>query len=288
MALNLTPNIGPWSPKVSQIMKMWIQPCNVDPLIWVAAYFAASPSIAYAFLAPDCKDYVYDRFRAAGRRRRQGTYNVADFADPINPKKGSRFDYWVFTMGKYAQIPGAFFTLVDGILETAIMGTSLAYQWNGCKDPAAGWASLSMTDQVPILLPAGEYILNQWLVEGNHLFGAGPTGISTPRGYEAGVGFSITQKVDQWKPLPDCNWTAQLWDEHGNDLSGEIVPTEDKNGNYTATWFSSTTPYANQAHNYKVVVFKDYGVFYVDGMMTASGSDLGAIGKTGCGYGLPG
>lgn len=287
MALNLTPNVGPWSAKISRIMKMWIQPCDVNAYVWMTAYMVNTPILAFALLSPDCLDYTVDRFRGGPRRRRKGKIKLAEWVKPITPGN-SGIGQWMFSLKDAAQKVGLFLLVIDATLDWVIVGTSTAYQFTGCKDPDQGYASVGMSNQVCDLLPAATGIIKNWHVESSHIFGAGPTGIAAPRGHSVGCGFSLTQERGNFPGLPDCDWTASLFDGFNRALSPAITPTQEDNGNQSVTFFTEHDAPADRPHDFRIVYTKGVGVFQLSGHMSASGTNLEGLAKTGCGHNLPG
>lgn len=287
MALQLPNSLGPWQPKVTRIRQLWVQPCNVNPFIWVAGYFAASPVILFNILSPDCLDYTADRVRRGHRRRRKMKWSITDHSDPIN-LKGDAAGWFAFKGLQLAQRVGWYFLIADATLDWVIHGTSFAYQWSGCEDPNAPRATLEMENKVPLLLPATTSRITQWDVKEAVILTAGPAGIASPKGIAAGVGFTLTQNMFRHPPLQDCNWTARVVDLISGTSYGPFDPVTQPNGNRAVTWASPVTGTADETHNWTVVVTKDFGVFDVSGNFTASGTDLAGISKSACGHSIGG
>lgn len=286
MAMEFDP-LKLWRPKITRIHKMWAQPCNIEPLMWFAGWFAATPVLFGSILSPDCLDATADRVRAGHRRRRRGSINVADYADPIAAPKGG-LGGAVYAAGQLAQKAGFYLMLADAGLDFVIHGTSLAYRWSGCEDPNEGRATLTMKNTVPMPFGAGTDICRSWLVEEAHIYAADPTGIATPRGHASGVGFSITQHTGMFPPLEDCTFTARVIDRNGQRLTGPLVPEPGFDGQNSVTWFSSSTGAATEPHRYQVVITKTPGVLCVSGLLTASGANLEGATKSACGHNIGG
>lgn len=284
MALNLPNALGPWKPKITRIHQMWVQPCSIKVWVWMAGYFAASPAILFSFHTPDCLDWAGERIRRGHHRRRKGLLTPADLAKPIAPPNNA-IGHAGFAMYNMAQRIGWWLTLIDGVGEWVIQGTSFAYEWSGCPDPNNGYANLTMTNQVPILFPAGTYIINQWLVEEQRIFRCGPTGIATPKDQSVGVGMSISTTPGMFPPLPDCQWSARVVDLMSGFQSPLLTPDVQASGNSTLAWFDALAGGAGErGHNYVVVVNKTEGVFFVNNAtFNASGTSLEGVGSEFCG-----
>lgn len=285
-ANGLLPNTGPldklWKPKVTRIIDMWTQPCNINPLVWVTAYIAASPTIAFSFLSPDCIDHAYDRFRQGKRPGRRGSMNMADSAKPIN-LGNSGLNQWAFSIGGWAQRAGFYLTLIDATQDWIIHGTSFAYQWSGCQDPNQGHASLSMNGAVPMLFPAQTGLIDTWSVDSAVHLSAGPGGIAIPRGFGPGIGYSLSQRLNVFPPLPDCNFSSRLVDVTTGwkgpwSTGGAAVA-----GIKSHAYYNKLAGDADASHLFRVEVQKDAGVLCVDGTMTGSGLNLEGLSKSACG-----
>lgn len=256
-------------------------------MIWFLAYIAASPQLAYAFVAPDCIDHTADRVRGGHRRRRKGTYNIADFADPLTaPGKGEK---WIgYSLLKYAQHVGFWLTLIDATLDWTILGTSFAYQWSGCSDPNQGWAQCKIEGGIPALFPAQTLKINIWTPVGSNIYRTSPVGILVPRGHAAGCGFSLKSYPDPFPPLPEATWTATLLDVESGRNYGIQEPTLQPDGSRTLMFAAPVTNNADDGGNFQVVLTKSDGVLKMDGNMSASGANLEGITKSACGKGIPG
>lgn len=287
MAIDIKLPRTPWTPKITKIIDMWLQPCDVNIFIWLTAYIAASPQIAYSILLPDCSDYVQDRFRMSARNRRRGSINVADHAKPITPQN-SGINTWLFKMNNAAQRVGWYMTVIDAVLEWVIVGTSFAYQFTGCDDPDAGYASASMTNKLPLLLPATRSIIAQWEPQSNRHFFVDGASIVTPKGYAPSIGFTLQQNMGTGLPFPDCTWTAEIVDTRTGWRTGVLTPDEMPDGGRNLSWASRTTAYASESHRFVVLVDKSFGVFNVSGNFIASGEDLGGLAKSACGSNIQG
>lgn len=288
MALELPNSLGPWQPKVTRIKEMWLQPCSTDVFLWVAGYMAASPVIAFSILSPDCLDYTADRFRGGARKRRKGRVSIGPPTKPVRPWDIGTGN-GLFHIKDAAQRVGLFMLLIDATLDWVIHGTSFAYQFNGCRDPNQGFANLSMTNDVPLLLPATESLIYSWKVDEKHIFGAGGVGIATPKGHGAGVGFSLTQHLGEWLPLPDCSFYCRVIDlVTMRRVTGDLHLQDNDDGTRSVTWFSSTTGDPSETHHYAVYCVKTFGVMYVSGNFTCSGINLEGVAKSACGNTISG
>ena len=281
------PFVGKWKAKVTYIEKMWAQPCGASPTLMVLGAFAALPSIAWAIFQPDCLDHTFDRIGRPHGRRRRPTFKVEDFASPLAaPKSG--WGWAMFQGAKLAQRAGFYALLIDAYLDWHIAGTSLAFQWNGCEDPNQGFANLTQTNAVAALFPAAQFMMNTWTVEEAHIFGGGGTGIDTPSGHEAGVGFSLTQIMNQFPPLPDCTFTAKLIDT----VTGWSGPTgiqyEGTGEAPQISYQSSNHTFSQFGHAFRIICTKTAGVMVVDGHMSAGGINLTGVKPTACGHSVRG
>lgn len=272
-------------PKVTRILEMWAQPCNVNPIIWVTAYLAASPTLAVAFLEPDCLDLAYDRFRLGHKPKRKGHQNINALLSPIGiPKKG--LNTVAFALGALAQRVGFFLTLIDATQDWVIHGTSLAYQWNGCNDPNVGHATLTMSGVYPFLFFPQENPIGTWHVEPGGTLSAGPGGVAVPNLYAAGAGFSLSQIKNTIPGLPDASWSARLRDYNADWRGPWIDPGAYQGDIRTATFSRSTLPPQTRPGVFRVEVRKGAGVLCMSGVFNVSGAYGTGIGKSACGHSL--
>lgn len=279
--------LGPWKPKVTRIQNMWVQPCNVNVFVWMAGYFAASPVIAFSILSPDCLDAAGERVRRGHHKGRASVLKIADWAKPLAPPDNiaGKIGFALYNM---SQRIGWYFTLIDATQDWIIHGTSFAYQWSGCQDPNQGHCTLTMDNKVPLLLPETTSLIYQWDLVSQHIFRGGGTGIATPKGHNVGIGFHITQNLNQHPPLPDCTFLCRVVDQNSNMDSGFLSPRLDSNGNRSSMWFEPLGGDILEAHNYVVIVSKSYGVMDVSGTFTASGTNWEGVAKSACGRNIEG
>jgi hypothetical protein len=287
VAITIPKQLGPWKPKLTKIYNMWTQPCDVNPIIWMTAYFAASPVIAYSVLTPDCLDIAGERMRVGHRKQRKGSIRMADYANPINVP-GQGYMQVAFKFYSAAQRIGWYLTIIDATLEWVVVGTSLAYQWTGCQDPESPRATLDMQNAVLFLLPASTFFINTWRIVSYAHLSPGPGGIPVPKGYAVSCGFTLTQIQNAYPGLPDANWQARIVDVIGENTTPWQTPGAWKDGARGVTFYQPVTGELERNHLYRVQVQKTFGVLVASGDFVAAGDDLKGISKSACGKSIPG
>lgn len=283
MGIYKVPIVGPWAAKVTKISKMVALPCQPQPEIWVLGYFAAVPQLILGLFGPDCTTDLAARFQRGHKRTRKATLNVQEIMPSFNPPTDG-YTWYVFKALKLALRAGWYMTVIDSTLDFIVHGTSNAYQFSGCTDPNAGFAHLRMTDRVVALLPPATGTISTWDVVSANKFGADFAAIATPNGYVPSVGFSITQSVNQFLPLPDCSFTVELVESISGDSYGELTPKKTSTGVNTITTFYMAPKIFSMAKTFTIRFTKTFGVFSVSSaMFSAYGGSKFNFNDASCG-----
>lgn len=283
MGIYKVPIVGPWAAKVTKISKMVALPCQPQPEIWVLGYFAAVPQLILGLFGPDCTTDLAARFQRGHKRTRKATLNVQEIMPSFNPPTDG-YTWYVFKALKLALRAGWYMTVIDSTLDFVVHGTSNAYQFSGCTDPGAAYAHLKIENQVIELLPAGTGTINSWQFVSANKFGTGPTGVACATGYVPSVGFSITQGMGHFAPLPDCDFTVELVEENTGNSFGELTPSRTTTGENSITHFYMAPQIFSTSKVFSVRVTKTFGILYVTaGMMSAYGGSKFNFNDASCG-----
>lgn len=286
MAINTGTLLKPFTKKITRIEQMWTQPCGINPFIWILGYFAASPAIAYAFLQPDCLDDASERVRIGHHRRRKGSLRIADYAKPLSPPDNKAG--WIgFRTYELSQRIGWWITLIDGVEDWVIYGTSFAYQWSGCADPKDGYASVGFDNALVTLLPAHTFTIKVWRRIDAYIFTAGPTGIATPSGFSPRPAFNLSQNMNTHPPLPDADWTAQLLDSGGRPIGPLHFPITNPSGTRSVTWATAEPQDITKRHEFQVQITKSFGILNMNGTLVVSGMNAEGFDASACGRHIP-
>ena len=279
------PFIGQWKAKVTHIDQMWYQPCGVTPTLMALGAFAALPELVFGLLQPDCLDYTYDRVGRPHRRRRRPTFQLESWASPLAAPKGGVG--WAMWHGAaLAQKVGFYSLVVDSFANWIIAGTSMAFYFAGCDDPNQGHATSNCTDTVPALFPAGVFTFGNWSVQSSHIFVADSGSIACPPGHQAGCGFSLTQNLNTIPGLPDCTFTAHLFDAANAWRGAEVEQYLDTNNKFSITYANGNSEFNAGGHSFRVRVTKSEGVMNVTGTFTAGGVNIKGLNPSACGHSL--
>lgn len=138
------PVVGPWIGRVGQIQDIMATPCEVEPEIWVLAFFAGAPAALFSLYKPDPFDAASERFGSGHKKRRRRRYRWNDMI--LLPKPTRPGLQWVvFRVGQWAERLGWYILVADVAVEWAYNWSSMAYQWSGCANPTASWGRLGST-----------------------------------------------------------------------------------------------------------------------------------------------
>lgn len=136
------PVIGPWIGKFGRVQDIFATPCDVDPGIWVLAFFSGAPTAMFSLFKPDAFDKVTERkFGQPHKRKTRRRFRWDDMVQLPNPKPGLQWKF--FRMAQAAQRLGWYILIADVAFEWAVNWSSMAYQWSGCHDPNASWGWLA-------------------------------------------------------------------------------------------------------------------------------------------------
>lgn len=251
----------PWKRKIMKIDQMALIDCQPEAIAMVAGVGVAAFHVIWSVIAPDCVDAAWDRVKG-GAKHRGFKMQGFTFGPTITPGPGTA-GLTMIAMGNIAQKIGFAFALGDGVINGVLYGSSLARRYSGCFNNTEPGASLSITNQVPSLLPAAEFILNIWQVDHVKDCGAGPTGVALTVGKDGfySVFLSIEQEKNHFPGLPDCEYTTKLDDE----LNGTITQRWSK---YRAALGPNQIHYAQDVnmhpgfHNLRVIINKTEGVLF--------------------------
>jgi hypothetical protein len=140
-----------------------------------------------------------------------------------------------------------------------------------------------MDGKVWRLLPAQTFTMNTWDVEAAHIFLADGASIVTPAGHEAAAGFTLTQIPNQFPPLQDCTFRAQMVDQLTFDESPWQLPFTNQDGRPSVSLGNFFPKHHPGGHNFRIVIEKTEGVLYGDGTFTAGGLNLTSFSPSACG-----
>lgn len=264
MAGNKLPVIGPWSAKLTRILKFAFVPCTPDPIAMIYGQAMAGFNIVWSIIGPDCVDTAWDRLHPRKGRKRSLAMRASSFSTPIE-KPTSGLASTMIKVGDAANKVGLFFALVDGTLTGVLYGTSLVFRYSGCAVPGAPFAQMSLDEgEVPALLPAGDYLI-AWNLDDEYIFSGGGTQIAIPNGVsqEVTIVCYLTQKKKQFLPLPDCDYKIRVVDlatmkEVPRSFSPFVNNDGNRYGAYSQDWLIFKS-----AKSIGVIVTKTYGVLCV-------------------------
>lgn len=259
-----------WKAKVGRIDRMYALPCGRNPWILSLAAFVTLPVIVAGFAEYDCIDNAFDRIGRSHRRRRSlfGGYSDVARALPAPPKGG--YGWFFFQMAKKFQTAGAIVTVIDGTLNWIIYSTSLAMRWEGCGDPLAPSAELSMDHTVAELLPPAQGTLSSWLVEECGGAFCDPTGFIFQDVENGSAFINIVQHLGNFPPLPDCDFECRVVEIETGRATGweSATPIDDTTRAINLAYVDVTKRRRNR--RFKVEFRKTFGVMEVSGKFVGS------------------
>lgn len=136
------PIVGPWIGKFGRVADIMATPCDVDPGVWVLAFFTGAPTALFSLFKPDPFDMVTERFGGGHKKRGRRRFRWDEMVQLPKPTKGGMS--WVFfRVGSWAERLGWYMLIADVAFEWAVNWSSMAYQWSGCPDPNASWGWLA-------------------------------------------------------------------------------------------------------------------------------------------------
>lgn len=135
------PVVGPWIGKFGRVQDIMATPCDVDPGIWVLAFFAGAPTAFFSLLKPDPFDLVTERFGQGHKKKRKRKFRYDRLVSLPKPTKPG-LQWMFFRVGQMAERLGWYILIADVAFEWALTWSSMAYQWSGCADPNASWGWL--------------------------------------------------------------------------------------------------------------------------------------------------
>lgn len=277
------PYVAGWKAKITRIKKIWMQPCDINPIIWALGYFAATPAIIYGLVKPDCLDATFDRIGRKHRKRRKASWSPEGMASPLPAPKGG-IQWYAWRAAQWAQRAGFWAIIIDGTFDWVIHGTSFAFQLSGCEDPNQGYATVEASH---VLLEGEQGVPNlfdEWIPTSAHIFTAGSEGINTPQGHAIGVGLSVTQNLGLW-PLPDARLTFVLYDAITDEYSPELEPKDIDANTRGISWSSPTMGAADKRHAYRLLTVKHgEGVVEISAFLQVSGVNLESFETDMCGH----
>ena len=282
MGIYQIPIIGPWAAKVTRIEKLFTMPCMPEPEIWVLGFFVSAPQLAFSLIGPDCFTDTSARFGRPHNRKRRGTFNIQElFPKTAGPADG--LGWYVFKSTKFLLRVGWYMTVIDATLDFVINGTSHAYQYSGCTNPGTAYGKCEMINTVPELFPAGHGTISSWVRVGDNILSAGPTGVACPPGYIPAASFTIKQGLNQFFPLPDCNFTVRLVDTLTGAETEAFAPEPDGAGGRQSSQFFYAPSLNDGPHNYVLKFEKDEGVMFIESAtLTVYGGPKINIRDTSC------
>lgn len=143
------PLIGNWVANAGKVERIITQPCEIDPAIWVTAFFNETPILLWSLVKPDPVDLTARDMARTGRKglhersRRQRKRPLFKFAvDGILPgvvRTRVPVPQALFTLGDFAQRVGWYIIVVDATSEFLVRWVSTAYQWQGCLVTPDWW-----------------------------------------------------------------------------------------------------------------------------------------------------
>lgn len=196
-----TPIIGDWLGKIGAIQDIIATPCHITPKIYVSAFFAGIPRMAWALAKPDYFDDRKDFIRRPGGksnplfgprhgRRRRRRMKVDELLESEFPEAGG-FGKYAFKLGELAERLGWYLMIIDASLDLDIYWMSTAYQWSGCQQPY-GAAEATCNDTVTYGPSSGWKTISTWSWEGDAPgAGLGPANISVDPGVHFMCGLTL-------------------------------------------------------------------------------------------------
>lgn len=272
------PKIGPWSSRVGKVIDILATPCDVQPMVWVYAFWTSAPVLLASLYKPDPVDYLTERGGRPHKHGRNRRFRPAWAQPPDLPVPEGKLGWAAFTLGKFIERAGWYMLVADATTQFAVNWTSLAYQWSGCRTPDAKYARSNVV--TPIFTPgaAGTYIFNDWAVQSQNGFFADTNSISTPAGFQANVGINFNVKPHDFPPFPQAAVTAvRLKDGITGNTMWEEAPAKTPDGSYgAATLFKDYVP-GEGTHDFYVEIDKTEGFFNAAGstFSASGGSDRG-------------
>jgi hypothetical protein len=272
--IEAAPIIGPWLGRIGQVRDIMATPCEIDPEVWVLAFFNGLPSVAASLYKPDPFDLITERFHRPHKRRRRRRVKDATLLLPIEaPGKG--LAWAVFKVGKLAERLNWYMIVIDAGVELSYHWSSMAYIWSGCKTPDSVGASISINKDL--------YKVDNGATWGNWDVGeaklpvtANNNGISVPAGLQGSISIRCTIGKPPEDKGPASRVTVRLIDTVGGQVflpfdvdfsKGEKQFKADVHRNFNPL---------GPAHRYELI--QDYadGNYTVDARMTYVGSlDIG-------------
>lgn len=135
------PVIGKSIARVGQVIDIVSQPCPLDPVIAVEAFWHDVPTLLWSLFKPDVNDLVTERAGIKHKRKPKRRFNIFDsLQGDIQMPKG-RIGTAVFHLGSMAQRVGWYLLIADATTEFLVNWTSTVYEWTGCDIIGAPFAA---------------------------------------------------------------------------------------------------------------------------------------------------
>lgn len=226
-----TPILGKWKQKVTKIDQFYLVDCVLNPFAVVTGAAVAFFHVFWSINGPECIDNAYDRLKARGKpppntpgtgrgKHRRFSWN-GTAVGPSNAAPPGTWGNTLIPLGDAAQKVGFVLGIVDGFLNGIFYGGTLAYRYSGCRTPGSPYCQQSMTNQVPVLLGAGEGWLGQWVLDGRFVLLSSGTFVGIPPTVTPFITamVSITQQNDVFPGLPDCTFSYEMrWHPSGDPV----------------------------------------------------------------------
>jgi hypothetical protein len=204
------PLFNKWFGRINRIEQILSYPCAADPSIWVLGFFTALPTLILTPIKPSPTDYLIVRFGYRHGMRKKFRFDVWDI---IRAAEEEEFlaPRWVrFGIGAAARILW-YIAVVDAISGFSVRWVSSVYQYAGCRNPGAGFATVHGIPNVYSPSLDGGVFDGMTGNEHSTDWACTNTGIITPAGVSPSVSWSF-----EWdtKGIPDFlagNGTVQLY-----------------------------------------------------------------------------
>lgn len=267
------PIIGPWIGRIGQVADIMATPCDVDPEVWVYAFFNGVPRMLVGLFKPTPEDYMTERFGRPHKRIRRGRFMVHDILEAVDPGPG--LGWKVFKILGWKERVGWWFAIIDAGVELSYHWSSMAYQWSGCATPDVAGARLVMT-QDNYDVPNGGYWGNWNVVHTAGGVTADIGGINVPANFQGSISFKAMISRPSEAIPPATQVILRLVDVLSNSVLDEFEarPEPDKPAGLASIsrlWFG-----LSPEHRYMVQQVSSNRYYRVDAEMQFYGSrDIG-------------
>lgn len=263
------PIVGPWISRIGKVHDIMTTACDVDPEIWVEAFFYGVPRMLVAQLKPTPQDFIDDRFGVTHKRKTKRKFHFVDELIDPNFKPGT-LGWAAFKLFEWKEKIGFYMIVIDSATELAYTWSSMAYQWSGCDDPNAP-SCKNVWDFGAVRYESGGYIANMSTVYARGGANNGPDFVSMPGDTVASPCLEIGVSRNTGG-LPQCEYTEfQLVTNDGHPVTEPIIMNPNsETGSWqrrvVRNWSTSFAPKV-----YKLKVINGAGWYKFEGSLTLNG-----------------